>query len=338
VIDGTSCIGAALHRNLLQWDASNLDSPDGFLAYRTRGLTVNVNSAITTLTAAALPPSATSYEDGEELPNGVDFTYWTKAVFDGEQPTAPSIFARVTAVNVAPTATDNSYTGTGVVTGNVFTDGAPDSDPDFGPNGRTLWTALLVDSLGVPVATPPAGLTFPGDGTFSYNMANGSITFYYRIDTGEWTDGKTKADMSLDSNVAKVTIALPPSADTTGPTFDQLAVTPLVIWSPNGKKVTVTVSGKVTDLGSGIASVLLTVADEYGLDQPAPRLLTPGAGLTCTSGAQSCSLSVTYQLTASRKGGDKDGRTYTITAVAKDVVGNTTVGPTLSVTAHDQSK
>jgi hypothetical protein len=49
-------------------------------------------------------------------------------------------------------------------------------------------------------------------------------------------------------------------------------------------------------------------------------------------------LTVTNQITASRNGSDKDGRLYTIKALAKDVAGNETLGPTLSVTAHDQSK
>ena len=101
--------------------------------------------------------------------------------------------------------------------------------------------------------------------------------------------------------------------------------------------MSVKIEGTVTDSGSGIASVLLTVSDEYDLDEPVVPLLIPGSGLTCTAGAKSCSLSVTLQLTASRKGGDKDGRKYTITALAKDVMGNEKLGPTLSVTAHDQS-
>src|SRR4029450_4553017 len=115
------------------------------------GDSVNANTVIKQLTAVALPPSATSYEDKEELPNGVNFTYWTKALF-GEALTGPSIFARVKpAVNVAPVALDDSYVGTGIVSGNVFTDGVADSDADMGPNGRAGWTAVIVNAAGVPV-------------------------------------------------------------------------------------------------------------------------------------------------------------------------------------------
>ena len=89
------------------------------------------------------------------------------------------------------------------MTGNVF---GNDTDADMGPNGKSGWTAVLVNASGVPVPKP-AGLTFPGDGTFSYDTANGPITFHYRIDTGTWTDGSTTADMSADSNIAMVTIS-----------------------------------------------------------------------------------------------------------------------------------
>ena len=245
------------------------------------------------------------------------------------------------AVNAAPTAVDDLFSGTGIVAGNILTN---DTDADMGPNGRSGWTAVLVSASGAPVPAP-AGLTFGGNGGFSYNPAGGTLTFYYRIDTGVWTDGTATADMSPDSNIAKVTITAPlppPPQDVTAPKWTSLTVSPSTIWSPNGKKVAVTVKGTVTDNDnareSGIASVYLTVIDEYGLDRPAPQLLTPGSGLTCTAGARSCSLTVTYQLTASRNGSDKDGRLYTIKALAKDVAANETLGPTVSVTAHDQSK
>jgi hypothetical protein len=214
IVGVNGCVGTANHRHLIEWVDSNLDSPDGFRVFRTRGTTVNSASVITPLTpGAALPPSAAKFEDPEELPNGVAFTYWTKAVF-GEDDTNPSVQAHIAAaVNVAPVAIDNSYvaivTGVGapIVSGNVFTDGIADSDADMGPNGRAGWTAVIVNAAGVPVATP-AGLTFPGNGTFSYNTANGPLTFYYLIDTGSWTDGTATESMSADSNVAKVTITL----------------------------------------------------------------------------------------------------------------------------------
>ena len=162
---------------------------------------------ISLLTPTALPASATSYEDGEELPDGVTFTYWTKALF-GAEPTGPSILASIDAVNEAPIAISDTYTALiATVTGNLF---AFDTDTDLRPGGKARWKALLVNADGTPAAAPP-GLTFPGDGTFSYTAARGPVSFYYKIDTGVWTDGTHTSDMSADSNVAKVTITVPDS-------------------------------------------------------------------------------------------------------------------------------
>jgi hypothetical protein len=237
-------------------------------------------------------------------------------------------------VNVAPVATDNSYSGAGVVAGNVFTDGTPDSDADFGPTGRSNWKAVLVNSAGVPVSTP-AGLTFNANGTFSYNTAGGSLTFYYRIDTGTWTDGTTTVDMSPDSNVAKVTITVPPPADGEAPKVTITSVTPSVIWSPNGKKVAVTVTGTATD-NVGVTKLALDVVDEYGQDQP--HMEWPPNSTTVSYNTATGKFSFVVSLTASRLGNDKDGRMYTLTVSAKDSAGNTGTGAPVRVTAHDQSK
>jgi len=113
------------------------------------------------------------------------------------------------AMNAAPTAVEDSFSGAAIIAGNVFDN---DTDSDFGPNGKAGWRAVLTNAQGVPVA-PPAGLTFNANGTLSYLGANGSRDIYYRIDTGVWTDGTTTADMSPDSNVVRVRLivtVLPP--------------------------------------------------------------------------------------------------------------------------------
>ena len=300
-------------------------------AYRTQGNSLNANSVITSLTPVALPATATNYVDAEELPDGVRFTYWTKALFVADL-TGPSILARVTAVNQAPVAAGDSYTASGaVVTGNVLTN---DTDPDIGPNGKNGWSAVLVNSSGVPVPAP-TGLTFGSNGSFSYLTVNGPLTFYYRIDTGLWTDGTNSADMSADSNVALVTISVPPPPDSTKPALAGLTVTPSTIWSPNGKKLPVTISGRATDTGNGLASISLDVEDEYNLDEPDVTYAIGAPGLTYnpTTGA----FSFVVQLTASRLGSDKDGRKYSLTVKATDRQGNVGIGPTMTVTAHTRA-
>jgi len=193
-----------------------------------------------------------------------------------------------------------------------------------------------VNASGVPLATAPTGLTFSADGTFTYLKVNGSLTFYYRIDTGAWTDGTNTADMSADSNVAMVTVTVPPPPDSTKPVVSGLTLNPLTIWSPNGKKLPVTISGKATDTGSGVASISLDVEDEYNLDEPDVTYAIGAPGLTYNPATGAFSLVV--QLTASRLGNDKDGRKYSLTVRATDRQGNVGVGPTVSVTAHDKSK
>ena len=321
-----------LNRHLLQWSDSTLDSPTGFRGFRVTGATVAT-------TGVALPTDAaatdTQLVDAEELPHGIPFTYWMKGKYGTptvlSEPSLPPV--TVTAVNLAPTAGDDPFplgaTPPATVTGNVLTN---DIDADLGPLGKTRWIAILTNAGGTPLSTAPAGLTFRSDGSFDYLTANGSLTFYYKVDTGKWTDGVT--DMSLDSNVATVTISIP---DTSAPTVAGVTVNPAVIWSPNGKKVAVTIAGKATDLGgSGVASIFVNVEDEYNLDEPDQQFVVGVNGFQL--GADG-SFTVVVQLTASRLGSDKDGRKYTIRVSATDGAGN--VGPEsapVTVTAHDQSK
>ena len=343
---GLLCDGGPLDRHLLTWAASNQDTPDGFLAFRaTGGLEGLVaGSVVTQLTEQPLAADATSYLDEEELPSGddgagVDFIYWTKALFNNE-PTGPSVLATVRSVNVAPTANPDTYVLDPLALpptfgANVFDN---DDDPDIGPSGKSNWAAILVDAGGAPIGGVP-GLTLNANGSFTYNTSFGAVTFYYEVDTQKWTDGTT--DMSPDSNVAMVTISIP---DVLAPTITNLAVSPATIWSPNGKKVAVTLTGIATDTGgSGLASILLDVEDEYNLDEPDGEYIvgvTPGLTYNPGTGA----FSLTFQLTASRLGSDKNGRVYTLRVQPKDGAGNLGAWvpppgqPPLTVTAHDQSK
>lgn len=106
--------------------------------------------------------------------------------------------------------------------------------------------------------------------------------------------------------------------DKTPPTVN-LSASPNILWPPNHKMVNVFIGGEASDATSGLASIVFTVTDEYGTVQPT------------ISG-----FNTTVPLEAWREVTDKDGRTYSITAVAKDVAGNKT---TTSVTVsgpHDQ--
>lgn len=116
--------------------------------------------------------------------------------------------------------------------------------------------------------------------------------------------------------------------DTTAPSVTATAAG--VLWPPNGKMVPVTVSGTLSDAGSGIdaSSATFTVVDEYGVVQPS------GAVTVAPNG----SYSFTVQLESSRKGTDKDGRTYTVVVSVEDNNGNVGSATTSVAVAHDQRK
>jgi PKD repeat protein len=98
-----------------------------------------------------------------------------------------------------------------------------------------------------------------------------------------------------------------------------ISASPNSLWPPNNKMKNVLISGSATDAGSGIASLVFSVEDEYDLVEP-----------TLTSFGQ------TIQLQAMRYGYDFDGRMYTITATATDNLGHVTTASTIVRVPHDQ--
>jgi len=99
----------------------------------------------------------------------------------------------------------------------------------------------------------------------------------------------------------------------TAPPIVTASANPALLWPPNGSAL-VTVSGRITDLLSGVKSGSTTyaVADEYGLVQPRGRITPDATGR----------FSFGIVLDARRDGQDRDGRTYAITLQAGDVAGN----------------
>jgi hypothetical protein len=92
--------------------------------------------------------------------------------------------------------------------------------------------------------------------------------------------------------------------------------------------VPVTISGTITDVGSGVNpnSAAYTVKDEYGEVQP-KGAITLGAG---------GSYSFAVLLQASRSGTDLDGRRYTVTVHARDNAGNAASKSAAVIVPHDQ--
>ena len=166
-----------------------------------------------------------------------------------------------------------------------------------------------------------------GDGTFgahvNYPAASGARGLAVADFNGDGRLDLAVANQFVDS----ISVFLQPVLDTTPPVIT-LSATPKVLWPPNGKMVPVTISGTITDTGSGVnlSSTAYSVTDEYGEVQPTGAI-TLGAG---------GSFSFTVLLRASRLGTDQDGRHYTITVRASDNAGNGGSQASVVTVPHDQ--
>jgi hypothetical protein len=109
-----------------------------------------------------------------------------------------------------------------------------------------------------------------------------------------------------------------------------IMATPATLWPPNGKLVPVTVSGMITDEDSGVdpRTATYAVTDEYGSVQPHGPVTLEADG----------SYVFTIHLQASRNGNDKDGRQYSITISAQDIVGNAGSAATGVTVPHDRGR
>ena len=115
--------------------------------------------------------------------------------------------------------------------------------------------------------------------------------------------------------------------DTTPPVIT-ITATPETLWPPNGKMVSVTIVGTITDAGSGVdpRTATYAVTDAYGSVQPSGPI---------TFGANG-SYVFTISLRASRNGNNKDGRQYLITVSVQDNAGNTGAAATGVTVPHAQ--
>jgi FG-GAP-like repeat len=106
-----------------------------------------------------------------------------------------------------------------------------------------------------------------------------------------------------------------------------VAARPTVLWPPNGKTISVVVSGMVTDAGSGVdpTSVRFAVRDQY-------RRVQPTGGVSIAADGHYAAV---VPLVASRRGDDRDGRTYTIVVSAHDRAGNPGSARIVVIVPHD---
>jgi hypothetical protein len=116
--------------------------------------------------------------------------------------------------------------------------------------------------------------------------------------------------------------------DITAPLIDASA-NPTTLWPPNGQRRSVTTNGTISDDISGVdgSSAGFTVADEYGLVEPSAEFAVGPDGR----------FEFTTELVASRRGGDADGRSYSVRMEASDHTGNTGSEAVVVTVPHERS-
>jgi hypothetical protein len=194
------------HRVHVVWQGPSFDLVSQFQLSRKRG---NATSSYSFITPVPATSATTSYDNTEQLPNGIEFTYRVRAQFGdgGLSPFSKVIStATVTAVNNAPVTASDAYTTTRNATLNITTQAAGvlgnDTDVDSPP---AALRAVLVSG-------PSNGtLTLNANGTFTYKPKNGftgTDTFTYKANNGLYTAEPPAVAMSADSLNATVTITV----------------------------------------------------------------------------------------------------------------------------------
>jgi hypothetical protein len=193
----------------------------------------------------------------------------------------------------------------------------------------------LVDTGAVIIERVSGGQVPPVGRTLVSTASDGS-GFYGGVDLAPGTfrvavtpvGGAAYKSACTATVMAGQVASLDITIDRTAPT-GTLEAAPSHVWPPNRQVVMITLTGDLTDIGTGLASVVFRVIDEYGLIQPA---IDP----VMAAGQSALRFTRTFELEASRLGGDRDGRTYTLEAVVADRACNAITLRTTVVVSHDQ--
>jgi VCBS repeat protein len=173
-----------------------------------------------------------------------------------------------------------------------------------------------------------------GDGTFQAAVIYGSGARFPQSITAVDVNADGKRDVVVtnygsggDRGVVAVLLNAP--VDKEGPLVT-VSARPTILWPPNGRMVPVTVSGTISDTGSGLKpdSLRYNVIDEYGKVQPAGDIALGPDG----------SYSVIVWLQPSREGSDRDGRHFTVYVSAVDNAGNSGSNQRVVIVPHDLRK
>lgn len=221
------------------------------------------------------------------------------------------------AVNVAPglvTTADMKVETTAPVTTAILTSPSPLGQNGWYVDDVTFNLGATDDCTGV------AATEYSLDNGATWQPFTGSFVITAE---GTTTVLSRSTDRAGNTETPVVTTVL---IDKTAPTIT-LTATPSRIFPPNGKPVTVKLTGAGTDAVSGLQSVSYVVTDEYGTVLGVP---------TRSLNGNSANWLDQLIVEARRNGDDRDGRVYTVTATITDAAGHTATTTVSIVVAHDQ--
>lgn len=288
-------------------DATALDYGFGSVEVLT---SATANVFVSNICGAALNVSAMTITGA----NAGDFSLTTdcSAVVAGGSCTAEIIFAP-------------SSLGTKLALLTITSDDPKQPKIEIPLSGQVVDTvAPVITLLGQEELTVEAGSVYVDAGATALDNYDGNLTTAIVTDNpvnstvvGTYLVTYDVADASGNRTQLLRTVHV---VDTIAPEVS-LSVDRSLLWPPNHKLVDILVNGSAQDGGSGLLSVVLSVTDEYGKY----NLTLPAFGSTVA-------------LEAWRDGQDKDGRVYTLTAVATDRAGNVTTRSSNILVPHDMGK
>jgi hypothetical protein len=188
-----------------------------------------------------------------------------------------------------------------------------------------------------PAPTTHFNVTDVTTGTVVVSNGTGSSLTLSQPDVYQVQYWSTDSDDSEAMAAHSTMIAI----DRTAPTITINTVNPNVLWPPNGKFVTVTVTGVASDSLSGVdaSSLGFHVVDEYGTVEPSGSItdITP-TGPNPFGGFANVGFTFQVMLQARRHGFDFDGRQYVIDVTASDMAGNTGLESATAIVPHDMGR